>query len=132
MQHADHQSIFGDTYHGVPSPLVPHTHPYPTRYHGPIFRTPVFALPYRERPYALAPYAGMGAIEEPVSKPTAVVVGAGLGAIFGAGIAALGGLVQQKPIDKTYESVVTSALGGAILLAVIALAAPVTYTRRTG
>lgn len=56
----EHQSIFGDTHHGVPSPLVPHRHPYPTRYHGPIWTTPWFSLPYRQNPYARVPYAGLG------------------------------------------------------------------------
>jgi len=45
----DHQSIFSDTIHGVPSPTIPHTHPYPTRFHGPIYTTPRFMLPYREQ-----------------------------------------------------------------------------------
>lgn len=55
-------SIFGDTYNGVPNPLVPHVHPYPTRYHGPIFTVPGSAhTTYRERPYAKQPYLGLGA-----------------------------------------------------------------------
>jgi hypothetical protein len=29
-----HESIFGPVMSGVPSPIVPHEHPYPTRYHG--------------------------------------------------------------------------------------------------
>jgi len=45
----DRQSIFGDTYNGVPSPVIPHTHPYPTRFHGPIYTTPRFMHPYREQ-----------------------------------------------------------------------------------
>ena len=54
MNHGDvpipeHQSIFQDTYHGVPSPTIPHTHPYPTRYHGPMYTTPRFFLPYQEQ-----------------------------------------------------------------------------------
>jgi hypothetical protein len=45
----EHQSIFGDTWHGVPSPTIPHTHPYPTRFHGPVNTIPAFTLPYREQ-----------------------------------------------------------------------------------
>lgn len=45
---ADHQSIFSDTYHGVPSPAIPHTHPYPTRFHGPIYSYPRFYHTYRK------------------------------------------------------------------------------------
>lgn len=58
--HPDHDSIFGDTYAGVPNPRVPHEHPYPTRYHGPNLNVPRFGLPYREKPYAVPPFSGMG------------------------------------------------------------------------
>jgi hypothetical protein len=55
-------SIFGDTYGGVPNPMVPHRHPWPTRYHGPIYTVPGVAKPtYRQRPYARASFVGMGA-----------------------------------------------------------------------
>lgn len=54
-------TIFGPVADGVPSPLIRHDHPYPTRYHGPIWNYPYFTQPYRENPYALAPYAGLGA-----------------------------------------------------------------------
>jgi hypothetical protein len=30
-------SIFGPTQDGVPNPFVPHAHPWPTRYHGPLW-----------------------------------------------------------------------------------------------
>jgi len=60
MRH-DQQSIFGNTYEGVPTPYVPHVHPYPTRYHGPIWQYPNATLPYVTTPYARAPYAGFGA-----------------------------------------------------------------------
>lgn len=57
-------SIFGDTYAGVPNPLVAHHHPWPTRFHGPIYTVPGVANPsYRERDYAKAPYMGVGAID---------------------------------------------------------------------
>lgn len=53
---SDRMSIFGDTYDGVPNPLVPHLHPYPTRYHGPILNQPQATLPYRPTPYSRPPY----------------------------------------------------------------------------
>jgi hypothetical protein len=56
----DQQSIFGPTYEGVPNPVIPHVHPYPTRYHGPIWQYPNAGLPYVTTPYARAPYAGFG------------------------------------------------------------------------
>lgn len=59
-RHPQHLSIFGDTYHGVPNPVVPHKHPYPTRYHGPMWRQPQATFSYRQRPLAVAPFAGLG------------------------------------------------------------------------
>lgn len=61
----DKTSIFGDTYDGVPSPTIPHTHPYPTRFHGPIYTTPRFMMPYREQSWQspgdyVGPVAGLG------------------------------------------------------------------------
>lgn len=51
-------SIFGNTYNGVPNPMVPHRHPYPTRYHGPVFNYPVPSYGYEIAPYARSPFAG--------------------------------------------------------------------------
>jgi len=40
---------------------VPHVHPYPTRYHGPIWSYPTFGQPYESNPYARGPsYMGFG------------------------------------------------------------------------
>lgn len=55
------RGIFGDTYNGVPNPVVPHKHPWPTRYHGPVFIYPQPGYQYMERPYAEAPFSGLGA-----------------------------------------------------------------------
>ncbi len=38
---------------GVLSPFAPHVHPYPTRYHGPVYTRPVFGTPYRVAPQAV-------------------------------------------------------------------------------
>ena len=54
------ESIFGDTWGGVPNPLVPVRHGYPTRYHGPIFNVPQPAHRYIERPYQKVPFWGYG------------------------------------------------------------------------
>lgn len=55
-----HDSIFGDTHHGVPNPNVPHKHPWPTRFHGPNWTVPGVAHDsYVERPYAVVPYFGL-------------------------------------------------------------------------
>jgi hypothetical protein len=70
-------SIFGDTINGVPNPLVPHTHPYPTRFHGPIFNQPQAMQPYVERPYGLSPFTGVGAdaVDPSVAAPPAPAPG---------------------------------------------------------
>lgn len=83
-------SIFGYTQGGVPNPNVPHKHPYPTRYHGPIFTVPgVAKLPYAVRPYLNQPLptgtAGFGgAVTDPVTGESFLdaFVGAGMGAAF--------------------------------------------------
>lgn len=59
MNYHDRYSIFGDTYKGVPNPMVPHKHPYPTRYHGPVFKYPTPGWQYNVSPYARAPFDGM-------------------------------------------------------------------------
>jgi hypothetical protein len=80
---AGENDIFGNVAQGVPSPYVPHIHPYPTRYHGPIFTQPQFGRPYRANPSAVAPYAGVGdesgesAAPNPLSK-LAGMVGVGI------------------------------------------------------
>lgn len=48
---------------GVPSPYVMHQHPYPTRFHGGIWRRPVFGQPYVRQPFNVvrpSQMAGMG------------------------------------------------------------------------
>jgi hypothetical protein len=49
----DQMSIFGRTYGGVPSPLVPHRHPYPTRYHGYVSSVPRFGQTYKRSSYLM-------------------------------------------------------------------------------
>ncbi len=106
MRGPENESIFGDTYNGVPNPQTPHTHPYPTRFHGPIWTWPVFGMPWRENTYAQSPYMGLGVTWElapgvtppppPAPKPdnTMLYVGIGVGAI------ALGGAVYWKMKHK--------------------------------
>lgn len=66
----ERDSIFGDTYNGVPNPNVPHVHPYPTRYHGPNYTVPGTAQDsWVATPYAKPPFMGVGAapLFEPIS-----------------------------------------------------------------
>jgi len=87
-------SIFGNTYAGVPNPMVPHRHPWPTRYHGPIYTVPGVADPsYRQRPYARAPYVGVdglgGSPFDPItgSRLVDAIAGAALGYIVSPNLA---------------------------------------------
>ena len=87
MRRSDEDSIFGYTYQGVPNPQIPYTHPYPTRYHGPIFTEPRFGLTYQANPMAVAPYSGAdGRTDESVSAGgMALAVGAMTLAAAGSG-----------------------------------------------
>jgi len=117
----EHGSIFGDTYEGVVSPTVGHNHPYPTRYHGPIWTYPIFTRPYRQNPYALTPYAGLGS----PCACSAKVGASGLGtsetfgsptgsSLLDAGIGgAIGYLIGKNPHEKTVLAAV-GAGGGAV------------------
>lgn len=108
-------SIFGDTYGGVPNPMVPHRHPWPTRYHGPIYTVPGVAKPtYSQRPYAKAPYMGMG---DPWFEKSAMgelprvedVVGGGLlDAAAGAGV----GYVVSPTDDARLVWMIGGAVAG--------------------
>lgn len=90
----EHQSIFGDTYHGVPNPLVAHCHPYPTRFHGPIYSYPWFDMPYQAQTWvgAYGPLDGNDGVPDSVSasmnpKMTATAfIGLGVAAIAAAAL----------------------------------------------
>jgi len=76
-------SIFGDTYNGVPNPMIPYQHPYPTRYHGPVFTYPMPAYRYEVSPYAFAPFngdsgQGEGLLGSRVVQGVLLVAGVGL------------------------------------------------------
>lgn len=58
MFNQEHVGIFGETYRGVPNPHVGHVHPYPTRYHGPIWTQPQAGYPYRPATYVQPPFTG--------------------------------------------------------------------------
>lgn len=68
-RHADHMSIFGDTYEGVASPLVPHTHPWPTRFHGPNYLIPRFGKPYRQQVWDGPPQYWQGEVIGTIQNP---------------------------------------------------------------
>ena len=68
-RHSDHMSIFGDTHEGVVSPLVPHTHPWPTRFHGPNYLIPRFGMPYRQMPWTSPPLYRDGVVIGALRNP---------------------------------------------------------------
>ena len=66
------ESVFGETVLGVPSPIVPHEHPWPTRYHGanwnyvdtrPSYVPAIYQQGWVKRPYSMgASPDGIGAM----------------------------------------------------------------------
>ena len=64
---SDQSTIFGNTYKGVPNPVVPHIHEYPTRFHGSVWRSPdVSKFTYRPSSYLKGfkrPISGVGAAD---------------------------------------------------------------------
>ncbi len=81
----ERDSIFGDTYDGVPSPMVPFQHAWPTRFHGPVWRMAQPGYVYARRPYASPPFlgfgGGLGAISEPLTGSP--LADAAVGALVG-------------------------------------------------
>jgi hypothetical protein len=107
-----HDSIFGDTYAGVPNPNVPHKHPYPTRYHGPNYTVPGVAQDtFVERPYAEVPYFGFegdGALGE-LPRIEHVLGGGLLDAAAGAGVGWVVGSADDQVVWM-----IAGAVGGYI------------------
>jgi len=99
----ERDSIYGDTYDGVPNPMVPHVHPYPTRYHGAKFEYPQPGFRYARSPYARSPFDGFG--EPFFGKGTSFTGVTFLDVVIGAG---LGYLASPKPD----VAVVHAAVGG--------------------
>ena len=44
------RSLMGPYQRGVPSQYVVHYHPWPTRFHGPLYQRPVFRFPWQSSP----------------------------------------------------------------------------------
>lgn len=119
---ADRQSIFSDTYDGVPSPLVPHEHPYPTRFHGPIYQYPRFYLPYREQSFVVpGDYlnpdlkVGMNGFDEPAISLGKTITGSIIGdAIVSAGIAFLLNYDREDRVMWASGGALAGFLGGTL------------------
>lgn len=61
-------SVFGNTSRGVPSPYVPATHPYPTRFHGPLYGIVQADPVYVPATWAVPPFNGFGACCDSCAK----------------------------------------------------------------
>lgn len=116
-------SVFGNTYCGVPNPFGPHKHPYPTRFHGRVPFMPQSFFPYRTNPQARAPFMGRGrpmqpwelhGVEEVVGEvdwPVLAAIAAG---------AAVGARVAMPRVGKPDPTTVMAAAGaGAFVLGVL-------------
>lgn len=121
----EEQSIFGDTYSGIPNPNVPFQHAYNTRYHGPNYKYPVFDYTYKKQSF-MTPFHGMG---DSASTLTASTTGSMvLDAVIGAGV---GYSIAQQSSDRT-----AWAIGGAIVmglagtLGLIGLVGTAVYARK--
>lgn len=80
----ERDSIFGDTYGGVPNPNVPFVHGYPTRFHGPIFTVPQAGYQYTPATYIRAPFMGFDGLGDLSQSFTGNnVIDAVIGALVG-------------------------------------------------
>jgi len=72
---------------GVPSQYAVHVHPWPTRFHGPLYQRPVFRMPWKWQPQnVLMPWQFQGLGQDGgVSIGSALLV---LGLVVGAGYVA--------------------------------------------
>lgn len=116
MTRSDQDSVFGHTYQGVPNPQVPFEHPYPSRYHGPIFTEPRFGLPFQANPYAMAPFSGelsqaQSAADFKSRIKGTIMIGA-IGALLGAGIA-----YKAPKLSPKNPAVAGAAIGGVVTAA---------------
>lgn len=100
----ERDSIYGDTYNGVPNPMVPHVHPYPTRFHGAKLEYPQPGFQYVARPYASRPFNGLGT-EPFFGRGTTLTPFPFLDVIIGAGLGFLAA-------PKKEAAVVHAAFGG--------------------
>lgn len=82
----ERDSIFGNTYNGVPNPMVPHRHPYPTRFHGPVFKYPMPSWGYEVSPYARAPFAGSAKDDELFEIGKKLVLWGAIGTVLAGGL----------------------------------------------
>lgn len=96
---------------GVPTPYSMHVHPYPTRFHGPIYTRPVFGFPVIARPQQVftpgydidrgapqPPISGLGEVNSSWNTGDGVFRPGGYGGgVFDGDISGLGALGRGKP-----------------------------------
>lgn len=92
---------------GVPSQYSVHVHPWPTRFHGPLYQRPVFRMPWKRQPQnVLMPwqFAGLGDATGVSFMTVAVGAAVVLAASY---LAYQGGL--SEGLDRGYEEGYESA-----------------------
>lgn len=128
MYNAVEPSVFGDTYRGVVSPNVFHTHPYSTRYHGMNLTVPRFPAPFVENPYAVPSFMGIGVSPDGLGNVAesaglaCFAVGALKGIVTGAVIGgAIGYAAKNEPLKgAAYGAGIGGLVIGGILGAMCA------------
>lgn len=136
----ERNSIYGDTYDGVPTPNTLIIHGYPTRFHGPVFTVPRLGHQNIRYPYARAPFLGTGALGDESSLSAAIssrwfdaVMGAAVGYVLSPdGSSALpyavGGAAYGGVLGKT---AIALAIGVAALVKLTGTQLPKVALKRT-
>lgn len=125
----DRDSIFGDTYGGVPSPYIAHRHPYPTRYHGMNLTVPQQGYRYQPATYAVAPFLG---VDDPVfsfeswRRP---FLGRTVDTLIGAGLAFAAAPTERVALAHAVAGGLAAWAGGAVGI-VSLLAAEIVINQR--
>jgi hypothetical protein len=130
---SDKSSIFGNTYKGVPNPVVPHVHEYPTRFHGSVWRSPdVSKFTYRPSSYMTGfkkPVSGVGAADFVTALTGSPTGGSGLLDFL------IGGVVGYAVSPDEKSKYVWAIAGGALTMilgsvGMAGVAGASIYTRR--
>jgi len=116
----ERDSVFGDTYNGVPNFMTAVEHGYPTRFHGPIYKTPQVTPTWAWQPYAKAPFAGNQGLGATTGLGTSLTGSRLFDAMVGLGVGFFGSPSRsQAPIHGAVAGVAGYLMGvigiGAVL-----------------
>jgi hypothetical protein len=123
---AEQQTVFGETYRGVPNPNIPFKHAYPTRYHGPIYDYPVFNHTYRRQDY-MAPFhkqpQGIGDL-----TTSSTTGSSAFDALLGAGVGYIAAKTESERIVWAGAGALATAFAGT--LGLICIVGAAIYVRK--